>query len=719
MGAANGKKVGKKTRRVATSVDIQIRKQEIKSSEKAATADVDMQRKYVNDLTRKVFEGARSGDAVSLSKVLQEMNISERTTALETKMDAFVLYGNRFDRSKITPLIVSVQSGSLDCVQVLLNFKADIEGRSDDILIFNTCPFRGCTPLFVAAAYENLDILSCLVKNGADVNATTNDNCTPLMIASKYNNVNAVTFLIEHGAKMDLKDKTGQTALHYAVYHNNDCFDVLSCLIKNGADANAHTNENCTPLMIASRKGDVNMVTCLLEHGTDIDHQGKDGDTALHYAVRYDQWETLSCLIKHGASELYNNQRLTPLFLASDLRNISLVEALVDKPTCTKKLRIEAIELLGTSLALKSLLPEDASQGFAYIKRGMKERFQDPSQPLLKQPVEPIKVYQNRKECQILEELSQIEGDVEAIHMESLIIRERILGTNSSALVGPIGSVADSYYKTVDKFTSMGLYRHAIMIAHSSNEPAFSDLFQLSFLLIEKARSNDPPSQKDFLELLEQTVVEYEIHQKLRIELGKCGVTTIGKRRRPGLHDLLESTKNFVHMIAKFKNCEEGKTLCVSSLMKRLCCLNPRGCHGNTLLHNAVEDHPYYFPYAVHIETVKLLLTAGISVNAVNNDGDTPLHRAVTCTFLKPSSDEIHLVTKMLEVLLDAGAHHDFVNNRGKTAMDMAKTDEARRILSEKRKLELKCISARAVKKFGLPYLEIVPKTLEKYISMH
>ena len=77
-----------------------------------------------------------------------------------------------------------------------------------------------------------------------------------------------------------------------------------------------------------------------------------------------------------------------------------------------------------------------------------------------------------------------------------------------------------------------------------------------------------------------------------------------------------------------------------------------------------------------------------------------------------------HLID-MLEVLLDGGAHHDFVNNDGKTAMDMAQTDSARMILSEKRKMELKCISARAVKKFGLPYLGMVPKTLEKYISMH
>ena len=104
-------------------------------------------------------------------------------------------------------------------------------------------------------------------------------------------------------------------------------------------------------------------------------------------------------------------------------------------------------------------------------------------------------------------------------------------------------------------------------------------------------------------------------------------------------------------------------------------------------------------------------------MNVVNNRGDTPLHLAVT---LKPSNEWVHIFTDMLTVLFDGGAHHDFVNNDGKTPMDMAKTDEARMILSsEKRKLELKCINAGAVKKFGIPYSGVVPKTLEKYISMH
>ena len=95
-------------------------------------------------------------------------------------------------------------------------------------------------------------------------------------------------------------------------------------------------------------------------------------------------------------------------------------------------------------------------------------------------------------------------------------------------------------------------------------------------------------------------------------------------------------------------------------------------------------------------------------MNVVNNRGDTPLHLAVT---LEPSNERVLIFTDMLKVLFDGGAHHDFVNNDGKTPMAIAQTDEARMILSsEKRKLELKCISAGAVKKFGIPYSGWCPK---------
>ena len=99
-----------------------------------------------------------------------------------------------------------------------------------------------------------------------------------------------------------------------------------------------------------------------------------------------------------------------------------------------------------------------------------------------------------------------------------------------------------------------------------------------------------------------------------------------------------------------------------------------------TLLHQLVRYHSSH-PSCLYAGVVKLLLTAGfnIHVNAVNYKGDTALHIAVT---LRPwNGEHIHLLTELLEVLFDGGAHHDFVNNDGKTTMDVAQTDEARVVL--------------------------------------
>lgn len=123
-----------------------------------------------------------------------------------------------------------------------------------------------------------------------------------------------------------------------------------------------------------------------------------------------------------------------------------------------------------------------------------------------------------------------------------------------------------------------------------------------------------------------------------------------------------------------------------------------------------------YGTLLVVIDVVKTLLNTGFNVKAADCDGNTPLHLAVT---LMHEINEIHLFTNLSDVLLDGGARQDFVNHHGKTAMDLAEADEARSVLWDKRKLELKCISARAVKRFGLSYSGVVPKILEKVTSMY
>lgn len=55
-------------------------------------------------------------------------------------------------------------------------------------------------------------------------------------------------------------------------------------------------------------------------------------------------------------------------------------------------------------------------------------RYDDPENVIEKKLGEPVKAYEYWRECQTLDQLEAIKNNPNAIHMEGLAIRERILG---------------------------------------------------------------------------------------------------------------------------------------------------------------------------------------------------------------------------------------------------------------------------------------------------
>ena len=56
-------------------------------------------------------------------------------------------------------------------------------------------------------------------------------------------------------------------------------FEILSSLIKIGADVNARKEHDQTLLMQATLRGDLKLVTLLIEHGAKVDLQDRNGDS--------------------------------------------------------------------------------------------------------------------------------------------------------------------------------------------------------------------------------------------------------------------------------------------------------------------------------------------------------------------------------------------------------------------------------------------------------
>ncbi len=128
--------------------------------------------------------------------------------------------------------------------------------------------------------------IQAAINKGAKVNATRSEG-TPLILAAAYNkNPEVITVLIKAGADLNARDPNyGATALHWAATYNPNP-DVISALLEAGAAINArNTREDMTPLIWAAVKTtNPEIILRLLKAGADATLRVKDGKSALDYA---------------------------------------------------------------------------------------------------------------------------------------------------------------------------------------------------------------------------------------------------------------------------------------------------------------------------------------------------------------------------------------------------------------------------------------------------
>ena len=597
----------------------------------------------VSECVTKVYQAARDGSS-NLTDLLKRLKPEQSKTALETKTKD----GSHF----ATPLIIAARNGHLNSVKILLRYGGDIEARGT--LKIENDVLEGCTPLWAAAATGYLDVVKLLIERNADVEGRTPTNSTPLRAAA------------------------------YDGY-----LDVVRCLVESGADVNARNSYESTPLDAACYRGHLSVVTYLINKGAIMDLQRNNGNTALHSAVERSHLEIVSQLLVLGASQLPNNQGLTPLLYACDKCSIEIVEYLIKRPECTKEQRIDALELLGATIANGK--SRDINKAFSYMKRGMQERYEDPAHPSLKKKMEPVEAYQNRKESQTLEELALLEGDDHAIGMEGLIISGRILGPDNPAALFNIryrGAVlADSGQYEL----CFGLWQRAMEKAANNDVSIIEDLGCYTSAFGEMVQNRTllrPNFIEDAFEIL--VAVSEKRTEKLQEGHGN-----------EELKDTLYYALYLLMIYTKLKVQNANMT----DFLQRFLRLNPCCSDGNTLLHLAAwhetpikEDKVRSVCKLPCVETMKLILHAGCDVNAVNTEGNTPLHLAVKFKPAEPK--DVQILREMLLLLLDIGADPKLENKNGQPPLNSCETDEARRILSEKGRLSAMNVDVGKVRKF-------------------
>lgn len=180
-------------------------------------------------------------------------------------------------------MIASLYRGSGEAIQLLLAKGAQAAPGTG--VLFNA------SPIMLATFAGEAGNISLLHAKGGDANRSMvlvgAFPFSPMAIAVAYHELDVLKALIASGANLKYHDPDGLGLLHAAALANR--VDSAQLLIAAGVPLNDVDKHGYTPLLYASTVdfGDDRMVKLLLQAGADPNIHAKTGETALSQAKRY------------------------------------------------------------------------------------------------------------------------------------------------------------------------------------------------------------------------------------------------------------------------------------------------------------------------------------------------------------------------------------------------------------------------------------------------
>ncbi|KAG8145246.1 putative Protein fem-1-like protein [Naja naja] len=580
-----------------------------------------------------------------------------------------------------TPLIIAARHGHAKVVRLLLEHYR-VQTQQTGTVRFDGYVIDGATALWCAAGAGHFEVVKLLVSHGANVNHTTVTNSTPLRAACFDGRLDIVKYLVENNANISIANK-----------YDNTC------------------------LMIAAYKGHVDVVRFLLEQHADPNAKAHCGATALHFAAEAGHLEIVRELVKWESAMMVNGHGMTPLKVAAESCKADVVELLLAHADCDRQSRIEALELLGASFA-NDRENYDIMKTYHYLYLAMLERYRDSENLIEKDILPQIEAYGNRTECRTPQELECIRQDRDALHMEGLIVRERILGSDNIDVSHPIIYRGAVYADNMQFEQCIKLWLHALHLRQRGSRNTHKDLLRFAQVFSQMIHLNEPVKAKDIESVLRCSVLEIE-----------QGMARVKSSPEAELHTAMDNYEcnifTFLYLvcISTKTQCRDEEQSRINKQIYNLIHLDPRTRDGSSLLHHAVNsgtpvddfhtNDVCSFPNAL---VTKLLLDCGADVNAVDHEGNTPLH--VIVQYNRPISDFLTLHSIIIS-LVEAGAHTDMTNKQKKTPLDKSTTGVSEILLKTQMKLSLKCLAARAVRVHHISYHNQIPKALEEFVEFH
>lgn len=222
----------------------------------------------------------------------------------------------------------------------------DLEDLDLDI---NSRDNTGNTLLFNAVANSDIDKVNYLLSQGANPNVSnlTNDGMFPLHKAVRTNNPEIISLLLKAGANMYAEQNEFITPLNFAITCDYEKIDPLNTipltlLLKHGADLNRQNSQGKSSLDYLFSTGPddketnpstINAVLRVINSSNDdINNLDRDGKTTLFIAVEENSTNIVKDLLALGANPNLKNFKTSmfPLSQAVINNNIRILQMLLD-----------------------------------------------------------------------------------------------------------------------------------------------------------------------------------------------------------------------------------------------------------------------------------------------------------------------------------------------------------------------------------------------------
>ncbi|XP_064078533.1 protein fem-1 homolog C-like [Macrobrachium nipponense] len=596
----------------------------------------------------------------------------------------------------------------------------------------NTCTHPSSL-LAMAAGHGHLECVKHLVEErdaGVDelgtgfINGKYEHQVLPIWCAVEGGYLEVVTFLLSKGAYSQ-----GKALLRSACFHGH--LDIAKLLVEQGGDIETADARGVTCLMLASHYGRIEVVKYLISIGAEVNKKRLDGKSALHCSIEQGHLEVVKVLLDNNADVDADCYGSSPLLTASGSGHKHIVEHILSRGDLTpRKEQIDALELLGATLVDKM---GDVAGAVTYWKKAMDLRHDN---DVLLYPKAENQMSccsgEEFREFMTLQQLDRLEGDRDALQMQSFLVSERIHGPAHFDTMQRMRNKGVDYAYNHDFKRCISLWLHGLDVHQKHLEPLDSNrLFFITALaalythMINREYPhfvNCVPARyfDEFACLFERITRETEIVSPLLRRGHRSRASSrITEEHASHLDYVISLAIQLIYMLIKLKpDLSAGQWLTAKTVLHKLVKVNPRGAKDATLLHLACSRR---FPIQAtsleaamlpSLEVVNLLLETGADPRATDGEGNTPLHALARNT---------ECPKDIMEALLSAGAHLDAVNNLNMTFEELRsyRGEPLHSLVNPLQHTNLQCLAAASVRRHGVTYRNILHPRLSRFVDMH